>query len=119
MIHLLLSLAAAGLGSVCVAHPPDARSTTPAISIILFIIVLLSLRPLRSLRLNLIGNWVLALATFPHWQHYNAGFSEENVAHVDHRVEVALCLDDGGEVPDFSMRISGTISDFLRIRARF
>ena len=25
------------------------------------------LRPLRSLRLNLIGNWVLA--TLPHWQH--------------------------------------------------
>ena len=95
-------------------------------------------------------NWSLALATFPHWQHYNAGFSEENIAHVDHRVEVALRLDDGGEVPAVHQRCldgfparhadfifclqtpliisfsgphhqyqTGTISYFLRNRARF
>ena len=42
------------------------------------------LRPLRSLRLNLIGNWLLA--TLPHWQHSICLFSSEILVNGEFRL---------------------------------
>ena len=71
--------------------PPSPRSSIPeSTNMIPYLRVIRQsarseiLRPLRSLRLNLIGNWVLA--TLPHWQHSICLFSSEILVNGEFRL---------------------------------